>query len=46
MKGQKNSIKDKSLIQRFINFLAKTFSIKQYNKKKKKKDTDDIYPLW
>jgi len=37
---------DKSLLQKIINFIAKIFSIKQKIKKNKKRETDDIYPLW
>ena len=37
---------NKSLLQQFINLIAKLFSIKQKTKKDKKKETDDIYPLW
>ena len=38
---------NKSLLQRFINLLARIFSIKQKPKKEKESKTeDDIYPLW
>ena len=38
----------KSLLQKFIDWLAKIFSVKQKSEKEKKNktDTDDIYPLW
>ena len=38
---------NKSLLQKFINLLARIFSIKQKTKKEKENRTDDdIYPLW
>ena len=38
---------NKSLLQRFINLLARIFSIKQKPKKEKvSKTDDDTYPLW
>ena len=40
---KKNNI---SLLQRFIDLVARIFSIKQKKKKEKKNETDDIYPLW
>ncbi|SVE44686.1 uncharacterized protein METZ01_LOCUS497540 [marine metagenome] len=40
---KKNNI---SLLQHFINLVARIFSIKQKKKKEKKNETDDIYPLW
>jgi len=48
MDEEKKNINNKSLLQRFIDLIARIFSIKQKteNEKKKKNDTDDIYPLW
>ena len=40
---KKNS---KSLLQQFIDLLARIFFIKQKPKKIKENETDDIYPLW
>tara|TARA_B100001123_G_C14932343_1_gene876265 strand:- start:458 stop:595 length:138 start_codon:yes stop_codon:yes gene_type:complete len=38
---------NKSLLQKFIDLLAKIFSIKQKPKKEKESRTDDdIYPMW
>ena len=40
---------NKSLLQKFINLLARIFSIKQKTKKEKEKESrtdDDIYPMW
>ena len=36
----------KSLLQQFIDLVARIFFIKQKSKKEKKSKTDDIYPLW
>ena len=40
-----NQSKKRGLFEKLIDFLAKIFSIKQI-KKKKKSQTDDIYPMW
>ena len=40
---KKNS---KSLLQQFIDLLARIFFIKRKPKKMKESETDDIYPLW
>tara|TARA_B100001123_G_C15311958_1_gene1024738 strand:+ start:1444 stop:1578 length:135 start_codon:yes stop_codon:yes gene_type:complete len=40
---QKNK---KSLFQKFIDLVAKIFSIKRRKKREEKSKTDDIYPLW
>ena len=38
---------NKGLLQKFINLLARIFSIKQKTKKEKESRTDDdIYPMW
>ena len=37
---------NKSLLQQFIDLLAKIFFIKRKEKKEKQSKTDDIYPLW
>ena len=37
---------NKSLLQRFIDLIARIFSIKRTKKKEKQTKTDDIYPLW
>ena len=37
---------NKSLLQRFIDLIARIFSIKRKDKKEKENETDDIYPLW
>ena len=41
--GKKNN---KSLLQQFIDLLARIFFIKRKEKKEKQSKTDDIYPLW
>tara|TARA_B100001167_G_C16543314_1_gene200044 strand:+ start:31 stop:156 length:126 start_codon:yes stop_codon:yes gene_type:complete len=40
------SIDKKSLLQKFIDLIAKIFSIKRKKKEEQKRDTEDIYPLW
>ena len=42
----KEENKNKSLIGRIIDFIAKIFSIKQKKEKKKESRTEDIYPMW
>ena len=37
---------NKSLLQQFIDLLARIFFIKRKEKKEKQSKTDDIYPLW
>ena len=37
---------NKSLLQQFIDLLARIFFIKRKEKKEKQSNTDDIYPLW
>ena len=37
---------NKSLLQQFIDLLARIFFIKRKPKKIKENETDDIYPLW
>jgi len=37
---------DKGLLQKFIDLIAKIFSIKRKKNKEEKRKTDDIYPLW
>ena len=37
---------NKSLLQQFIDFVARSFFIKRKVKKDKKSTSDDIYPLW
>ena len=48
MDSEKKNSNNKNLLQRFIDLIARIFSIKQKTEKEKKKktDTDDIYPLW
>ena len=43
-----NTIKknNKGLLQKFIDLIAKIFSIKRRKKNNDKSKTDDIYPLW
>ena len=37
---------NKSLLQKFIDLIARIFSIRRRNDKGEKGKTDDIYPLW
>ena len=40
---------NKSLLQKFINLIARIFSITQKKRKEKEKESrteDDIYPMW
>jgi hypothetical protein len=34
------------MIQKIIDLIAKIFGIKRKDPKKKKDETDDIYPMW
>ena len=36
----------RSLMQKFIDFIARIFFIKRKSQKKKEYKSDDIYPLW
>ena len=37
---------NKSLLQKFIDLIARIFSIRRRKDKEEKGKTDDIYPLW